>query len=480
MLYIPFSTLSIPLSILPLVQLTLTKESISPQSFRLYSYSILFHLYYPTLTLQYRARRVMFAHMSHVASARSNGCSVATTRKSFSFPACNPELTGAERSSGLSDLPSEVIAGICAQLGKADIAKLARTCSLVNDPAERQLLKHLNLVPDDSELGPAWRKIGSVPDREMSSKWVSQNAYRQLIRQLQARPDLALSVRTLTVAASFTYPRKLVELVDLLAPTLTELEFRAVIDPDLHVPMVEPWYIYGNRFSEMIKPLPFVTKMTLSLGFDWVQTWRCALAATPFLTDLSLGPLFPYTNEWERDTPRNRDEPARLFLPGRGVTAPPPKLPRLKMLSIAQMTFELEETIMDLIKTSSQPTITLCLHDAADYYHARGEIFSNFLREWQEFGRLRFKLALPAPDCEERVFFQEEEDEAFRVSWEREKGSWTTGPDVEEGDEGNQEDDIDFISWATWASDFWTEEEVDKVEGEAQVDEDGWPVTMDQ
>jgi len=122
----------------------------------------------------------------------------------------------------------------------------------------------------------------------------------------------------------------------------------------------------------------------------------------------------------------------------------------LTLLSIEQMSNELEPAIMKLIKTSTAPTVKLVVADPAGYYFEKGKEFNKFLTEWLGNGRLELEMELPKPDLEEQDL----------IFWESMEA---------EGPESEREDEV----WA-WLEEAYKEEPMEPVTIQG-VQEDGWP-----
>ena len=186
--------------------------------------------------------------------------------------------------------------------------------------------------------------------------------------------------------------------------------------------------------------------MNLALPIEWSDAWNDILAATPYLQELRFGPLEEYAGGWDLDLDAEPEPNYEAYKP----TGLAPSLPFLTLLSIEQMSTELEPAIIKLIKTSSAPIVKLVMADPAGYYFEKGKEFNKFLTEWMENGRLELEMELPKPDLEEEDLFFWESIEA-------------------EGPASEREDEI----WS-WLEEAYKEEVMDPVTVQgAQVD--GWP-----
>ena len=402
----------------------------------------------------------MYAHIAHVAANRANTSPGTITSKSSSHPPGSPKLISAEKPTGFSSLPLELMGDICANLWKKDLTQFAQTCRYANDAAERRIWKHLNLVYDEPDLGVQWRPLG---EQTRQRRRMSQNMYKELVLRLEERPELASSVHTLTIAAQRSYSNKLGDLLNLVGPTLREIDIRKAFGSrDLEAdPTSQPWLIDLDQVFKSVKPLNRVTKMNLTLPFEWSKIWTRVLPAFPNLQELQVTTMASSvcSGDWDRvfgdfstepwptyetykpadpapDKPADSapdkpddptsDEPAN----------PTPELSLLKYLKIKYMAIELEVAIMDLIKASasasstSSPIIYLWLMDPGHTY-TQSKAFKKFLMEWVDRGKLILEMELPGEDLEEFNYFKEEEELARQVAWEAECALYGV-PELEE------------------------------------------------
>lgn len=425
----------------------------------------------------------MFAHMNYAASALTTASPGAFASESSSLPSSQPQLMRSERPSGLSALPLEVFGNICERLGSHDLAQFAQTCTFANNTAERQLWRHLNLVRGESDLPATWRASGPEP---RVYKTISQSAFKQLIGHLRKRPDLAHSVHTITFAASSTLSKQLAEVIRLVGDSLREIDMRVTTESSYVGNDNNPCLVSPDVFFKSLGSLSLVTKMNLSLEHHWANTFRCALAATPNLAELRMGPILGNAGGWGRD-PSIPIEIRQPIFSAVKATAPAPILPHLRFLRIDQMATELEVAIMDLLKTSSVPTVTLWLEDYEGHYPVKSVAFNKFLTEWQESGRLKLEVSLPGEESDE-VDLREEEEESdlfhYVQVWDHYSEPWGNMISVkvyrqEEVEEGPV---ADFLNNAASVLEFmsWDVEKEDMRQGiMAPVDADGWPIDVD-
>jgi len=176
-----------------------------------------------------------------------------------------------------------------------------------------------------------------------------------------------------------------------------------------------------------VEPMPRVTKMKVAFPFEWAKLWTSLLAATPNLQQLHFAPLEGYAGGWDLDL----DAEIEPIFAEYEDTPLTPDLPFLTLLSIEQMSTELESAIVKLIESSSAPTVKFIMGDPAGYYVERGQEFNKFLTEWIDSGRLELEIELPKADWEEKATLWEEEREVERAAWAAEASTWPV-PDVEE------------------------------------------------
>jgi hypothetical protein len=388
----------------------------------------------------------MFAQMYNAASARASAPYKAHSSKSFPVSSCRPKLILTELTAGFSALPLELFGGICDHLGQHDLTQFAQTCRYANDASERRLWKHLNLVDGESDLPAQWWRMGPRPKYY---EGLNQRCYRELIDHLEDRPDLATSVDKVTIPAHRFYSKRVANLINLLGPTLKELDFRCCFESRMYRGS-GPCWVNLDQLFEQIHPLPRVTKMNIGMSFQWAEGLNGSLTATPNLQELHLAVIEGYPCGLDYDM----DAEVEPIYAAYEHTPPTPSLPCLTVLSIEQMSIELESVIIQLLKSSSAPTIKLLLGDPAGYYIERGQIFRNFLSEWTGSGRMKLEIALPYPDMEENTAFFEEAHEAELAAWAAERAAWVAEPWPEVGE--------------------YKEEEMEPVTPQG-APEDGWP-----
>jgi hypothetical protein len=132
-----------------------------------------------------------------------------------------------------------------------------------------------------------------------------------------------------------------------------------------------------------------VTHMKLALpAWQWVDSWKFALTATPALQELHFGPLGAF---------------GELPTLEKYTLANSPSLPLLKLLSIEQMCTALEPAIIDLIKSSTCHTVRLWLDDPEGSWKSSKQ-FKEFLVEWRD--RLDLEIGLPSADQEEEDWLE--------------------------------------------------------------------------
>jgi hypothetical protein len=375
----------------------------------------------------------MLAQMIYDASVRASAPPKAAASKSCSVSSCLPKLILTELSAGLSTLPLELFGGICCHLAQNDLAQFAQICLFANDASERRLWKHLNLVEGEADLPAQWCRMGPRPSIYYG---FTQRCYRELLFHLEDRPDLAGSVEKLTIAAHRNYSCMTASLLNMVGPTLRELEIRATCESRcmLSTPSLQPWLVDPDVAFKWVEPMPRVTKMKVAFPFEWAKLWTSLLAATPNLKQLHFAPLEGYTGGWDLDL----DAEIEPIYAAYEETPPTPDLPSLTLLSIEQMSTELESAIIKLIKSSSAPTVKLIMGDPAGYYVERTQKFNKFLTEWMDSGRLELEIELPKADWEEKEAFWDEEREAEKAARAAEVASWPV-PDVEEYKEEEME-----------------------------------------
>jgi hypothetical protein len=369
----------------------------------------------------------------HDASVRASTTPKAAASKSCLVPSRYSKLIRTEHSAGLSSLPLELFGGICGHLGQHDLAQFAQTCLFANDASERRLWKHLNLVEGESDLPAQWYRMGP---RSSVYYGFTQRCYRELLFHLEDRVDLASSVEKLTIAAHRNYSCMTASLLNMVGPTLRELEIRATCESRnlLSTPSLQPWLVDPDVAFKWVEPMLRVTKMKVAFPFEWAKLWTSLLAATPNLQQLHFAPLEGYAGGWDLDL----DAEIEPIFAEYEDTPSTPELPFLTILSIEQMSTELESAIIKLIKSSLAPTVRLIMGDPAGYYLQRGQEFNKFLTEWMDSGRLELEIELPKPDWEEKDAFWEEEREVERATWAAEVASWPV-QDIEEYKEEEME-----------------------------------------
>jgi hypothetical protein len=347
------------------------------------------------------------------------------TSRSFNTAPRTSKLISAEANLDLLSLPLEVMERVCAQMRQHDLTKLARTCVITHDPAERRLWRHLNLIGSDLEDGARWFQIGRASKWSWAHIPMSQRAYKELILHLEERPHLALSVEKISICAGFGNCKKLSEVFNLASTSLREIDivYSHYSTFDTGRLIYQPWLVGMAKIFNAIKPLPRVTKLTLTLSEVWTDEWKTVLAATPRLEQLVVNPLLQWAGGWDHEEEFNTLE--RFYQSYDDPIDPAPVLPELKFLHIEQMSRQLEEAIMDLLKTSKAPHIKLWLEDPAHIYQERGIEFEKLMKEWQESGRLSVEYGLPPHDAEEqRIHLEQAFDD-----WMTEQCGWDV-PDL--------------------------------------------------
>lgn len=186
------------------------------------------------------------------------------------------------------------------------------------------------------------------------------------------------------------YSNHLSDIINLIGPNLRRIDFINDLDSN-YVPSQthEPRRVGLDQVFKSITPMPHVTHMRLALpAWQWVDSWKFALSATPALQELRIGPLgaFGGLPTLEKYTATNS-----------------PSLPLLKLLSIEQMCRALEPAIINLIKTSTCHTVRLWLDDPEGSWKRSNE-FKDFLVEWKD--RLELEIALPSADQEEEDWLE--------------------------------------------------------------------------
>jgi hypothetical protein len=347
------------------------------------------------------------------------------TGKFASITLLPPRLIGADAPFDLSSLPLEIMEGVCAQMRQHDLTKLARTCVTTHNPAGRRIWRHLNLIGSDLEDGARWFQIGRASKWSWAHIPMSQRAYKELILHLEERPHLALSVEKISICAGFGNCKKLSEVFNLASTSLREIDivYSHYSTFDTGRLIYQPWLVGMAKIFNAIKPLPRVTKLTLTLSEVWTDEWKTVLAATPRLEQLVVNPLLQWAGGWDHEEEFNTLE--RFYQSYDDPIDPAPVLPELKFLHIEQMSRQLEEAIMDLLKTSKAPHIKLWLEDPAHIYQERGIEFEKLMKEWQESGRLSVEYGLPPHDAEEqRIHLEQAFDD-----WMTEQCGWDV-PDL--------------------------------------------------
>jgi len=282
-------------------------------------------------------------------------------------------------------LPLEILGQICTHLNRNDLAKFARTCKAANTASERLLWRHL-VIQNKSSARP-WYQLRYRASYDAS---VTSKAHSKLFNHLSSRPDLAQSVRRLTIPSGRMYSDRLSEVINLVGPNLRRIDFVRDLDSN-HVPSQthDPCRVGLDQVFKSVKPMRQVTHMRLALpAWQWVNSWKYALTATPGLQELRIGPLgsFGGIPTLEKYTLANS-----------------PSLPSLSLLSIEQMCTALEPAIIHLIQTSNCHTVRLWLDDPEGSWDS-GKELKEFLVNWRD--RLDVEIGLPSADEDEEDWLE--------------------------------------------------------------------------
>jgi hypothetical protein len=186
------------------------------------------------------------------------------------------------------------------------------------------------------------------------------------------------------------YSNHLSDIINLIGPNLRRIDFVPESDPN-YVPSQthDPCRVGLDQVFKSVTPMLHVTHMRLALpAWQWVHSWKFALTATPALQELRIGPLgaFGGLPTLEKYTATNS-----------------PSLPLLKLLSIEQMCTALEPAIINLIRTSTCPTVKLWLDDPEGSWKSSKE-FEEYLVEWKD--RLDLEIGLPSVNQEEEDWLE--------------------------------------------------------------------------
>jgi hypothetical protein len=181
------------------------------------------------------------------------------------------------------------------------------------------------------------------------------------------------------------YSNHLSDIINLIGPSLRRIDFVPDSDPN-YVPSQthDPCRVGLDQVFKSVTPMLHVTHMRLALPvWQWVDSWKYALTATPSLQELRVVPLgaFGGIPTLEKYTPTDS-----------------PSLPSLNLLSIEQMCTTLEPAIINLIKSSKCHRVRLWLNDPEGSWKSSKE-FKEFLVEWKD--RLDLEIGLPSADQEE-------------------------------------------------------------------------------
>lgn len=189
------------------------------------------------------------------------------------------------------------------------------------------------------------------------------------------------------------YSESLSNIINLVGPNLRRIDLSRDLDLNLIPSLTDDSCRVGSdQMFKLITPMPLVTHMRLALpASQWVNSWKCALIATPALQELRVGTLgaFDRIPTLEGYTPTDS-----------------PCLPSLDLLSIEQMCTALEPAITNLIKSSDCHIVRLWLDDPEGSWKSSKE-FKEFLVEWED--RLDLKIGLPPADQEEEDWLEGKE-----------------------------------------------------------------------